>query len=121
MYLPFKDGDNLKIPELPSIKSISEKELANIWKTISDKPLPEAHAFTLDEKDFDYMLNVVQKNPGVKDSRVREYGVDFDNSLIEAFSFKANDYFVILIKQSVPLKDSLEHELKHIQNDAYGI
>ena len=121
MYLPFKDGDNLRIPELPSIKSISEKELANIWKTISDKPLPEAHAFTLDEKDFDYMLNVVQKNPGVKDSRVREYGVDFDNSLIEAFSFKANDYFVILIKQSAPLKDSLEHELKHIQNDAYGI
>jgi len=88
---------------------------------ISDKALPEAHAFTLNNKDFDYMLNVVQKNPGVKDSRVREYGIDFDNSFIEAFSFKANDYFVILIKKSAPLRDSLEHELKHILDDDYSV
>ena len=67
------------------------------------------------------MLNVVQKNPGVKDSRVREYGLDFDNSLIKAFSFKANDYFVILVKQSAPLRESIEHELKHILNDDYGV
>ncbi len=65
--------------------------LANIWKSISDKPLPEAHAFTLNEKDFEYMLNIVQKNPGVKDSRVREYGINFDNSFIKAFSFKVNE------------------------------
>ena len=111
----------MKIPELPSIKSIPEKTLATIWKTISDKPLPEAHAFTLNNKDFDYMLNIVQKNPGVKDSRVREYGIDFDNSLIEAFSFKAENYFVILVKQSAPLQECLEHELRHILNDDYSI
>jgi len=104
----------LKIPELPSIKSITEKTLANIWRTISDKPLPAAHAFTLNNKDFDYMLNIVQKNPGVKDSRVREYGVDFDNSFIEAFSFKVEDCFVVFVKQSAPLQESLEHEFRHI-------
>ena len=30
------------------------------WKRISDKPLPEVYAFTLNNKDFDYMLNLVQ-------------------------------------------------------------
>ena len=95
--------------------------LANIWKSISDKPLPEAHAFTLNNKDFEYMLNIVQKNPGVKDSRVREYGINFDNSFIEAFSFKVNELFVIFIKQSAPLQNSLENELRHIIEDDYSV
>lgn len=113
--------ESLKIPELPSIKSIPEEVLANLWRKISDKPLPEVYAFTLNSKDFGYMLNLVQKNPGVEDSRVREYGVDFDNRFIEAYSFRVNEgYFVVLVKQSVPLQESLEHELRHILNDDYS-
>ena len=85
----------MNIPEFPSIKSFPKKMLANIWVTISDKPLPETQAFTPDNKDFAYLLNLVQKNPGVVDYRVREYGVDFDNLFIEAFSFKVEDCFVV--------------------------
>ena len=110
----------MNIPEFPSIKSVSEKVLANIWVTISDKPLPETQAFTLDDKDFAYLLNLVQKNPGVVDTRIREYGVDFDNSFIEAFSFKVEDCFVVFVKQSAPLRSCLVHELKHILNDDYS-
>ena len=66
------------------------------------------------------MLNMVQKNPGVKDSRVKVYGINFDNSFIEAFSFKINDLFVIFVRQSVPLQNSLEHELQHILNDDFS-
>jgi hypothetical protein len=113
--------ESLKIPELPSIKCISEKVLAKLWRNISDKPLPEVYAYTLNNKDFDYLLNLLQKNPGVKDSRVREYGVDFDNRFIEACSFRMNEgYFVVLVKQSAPLQISLEHELNHILNDDYS-
>jgi len=64
----------LKIPDLPSIKSIPEKTMANIWKTISDKPLPEAHAFTLNDKDFNYMLNIVQKNQVLKTQEFESTG-----------------------------------------------
>jgi len=56
----------------------------------------------------------VQANPGVEDTRVREYGVDFDNRFIEAFSFKVEGYFLIVIRKSVSLETSLEHELRHL-------
>ena len=110
----------VSVPEFPSIKSVPEKMLTSIWKTISNKPLPEVYAYTLDSKDFDNLLDIVQKNPGVVDSRVREYGVDFDDSFIEAFSFKVEDCFVVFVKQSAPLRSCLVHELKHILNDDYS-
>ena len=115
------DAEMVSVPKFPSIKIVPEKMLTNIWKTISDKPLPETQAFTIDDKDFAYLLNLVQKNPGVVDSGVREYGVDFDNSFIEAFSFKIEDCFVVFVKQSAPLRVCLVHELKHILNDDYSI
>jgi hypothetical protein len=49
----------------------------------------------------------------VEDTRVKEYGVDFDNRFIEAFSFKVRGYFLIVIRKSVSLEASLEHELRH--------
>jgi hypothetical protein len=104
----------LKIPELPSIKCVSERILWDLWKKISDKPLPEVYAYTLNNKDFDYLLNLLQKNPGVKDTRVRAYVIDFDNRFIEACSFKMNeDYFVVLIKQSAPLQESKSKKELH--------
>jgi hypothetical protein len=42
-----------------------------------------------------------QENPGVGDTRVKAYGVDFDNRFIEVFSFKGKGYFVIVIRKSV--------------------
>lgn len=83
-------------------------------KKITDKPFPEVYAFTVDDKNFFFLLDKVQKNPSVKDTRVKEYGIDFDNKFIEALSFKAKGHFLIIIKKSVPLSASLEHELRHI-------
>jgi hypothetical protein len=105
---------HVKLPGVPSAKSVSNKRLTSIWKNISDKPLPEMHAFTLDDKDFFFLLDMIQKTPSVQDTRIKEYGIDFDNKYVEACSFKIKDHFVILVKQSAPLAASLEHELKHI-------
>jgi hypothetical protein len=42
------------------------------------------------------MRNLLQKNPGVKDTMVGEYGIDFDNYFIEACSFRGIEgYFVV--------------------------
>jgi hypothetical protein len=104
----------MKIPELPSAKAVSPKIVKNVWKKISDKPFPDVYAFIVDDKDFFFLLERVQENPSMKDTRVKEYGVNFDNRFIEAFSFKVKGHFLIVIKKSVPLNASLEHELRHL-------
>jgi len=104
----------MKIPELPSAKAVSPKIVKNVWKKISDKPFPDVYAFIVDDKDFFFLLERVQKNPGVKDTRVKEYGLFFANKFIEAFSFKVEGHSLILIKQSAPFASSLEHELTHL-------
>ncbi len=107
----------MKIPELPSIKVVSQRRLKNIWKKISSKPFPEIYAFTLDDGDFLFLLELLQKNQGAEDSRVKEYGVDFDDRFIEACSFVFEGYFMVYVKQSASLDVCLEHELKHILSD----
>jgi len=106
----------LNIPELPSAKPVSIRTVRSVWKKISEKPLPDVYAFTVNDNDFFFLLERVQKNPSVKDTRIKEYGLDFDNKFIEAFSFKAKGHFLILIKQSAPFASSLEHELRHLSS-----
>ena len=93
----------MKIPELPSAKAVSTKRLRSVWKRISDKPFPEVYAFTFDENDFRYMLNLLQKNPRVTHTRVKEYGVGFGNKYIEACTFQFKGQMIILVKQTAPL------------------
>jgi hypothetical protein len=107
----------LDIPELPSIKVVSDGVLKKSWSKISEKPIPELAAFTLNDEDFKYFLELVQKNPSFKDTRVMEYGVSFGNKFIEAFSFETKKRFIIIIRQSAPLVASLKHEFKHILDD----
>ncbi len=64
--------------------------------------------------DFFFLLKRVQENLGVEDTRIKEYGVDFDNRFIEAFSSMVKGYFLIVIRKSVPFEASLEHELRHL-------
>jgi hypothetical protein len=80
------------------------------------KAFPEVYAFGVYDDDYFFLLERVQENLGVKDTRVKEYGVNFDNKFIEAFFFKVRAYFVIVIRKSVPLEVSLEHELKHFSS-----
>ena len=103
-----------KIPEINSAKSISTKRLRNVWKRISDKPLPDVYAFVLEDNEFLSTLNLLRKQAGIVDTRVREYGVDFPNKFVEACTFKFKGHWVVLVKQSVSLNDALEHELRHI-------
>jgi hypothetical protein len=104
----------VSVPELPSAKCISTKCLRNAWKKLSDKHLPDLIAITLNDDDFLHFIDIMHRNPGVKDTRVKEYGINFDDTYIEACSFKVNKLFFIVVKQSAPLTDSVEHELRHI-------
>jgi hypothetical protein len=104
----------LKLPKLTSARSVSTKLIRDVWKKLSDKPLPNVYAYTFDEKDFMKMLRLLEKNPNIIDTRVKEYGINFSDKYIEACTFVFEDAFIILVKQSVDLVESLEHELSHI-------
>ena len=101
-------------PELKGAKVISDRVLKSVWKKVSGKPLPDVLAYSLRDKEFLSTVKLLQSNKGVIDTRVKEYGVDFDNRLIEACTFEFEGHLIILVKQSVPLADTLEHELKHV-------
>jgi len=103
------------IPEIHSAKSVSTKTLRSVWKKISDKPFPDVYAFTLDDDEFLSDLKLLQNKTGVIDTRVKEYGVDFSNELIEACTFEFNGHMIIFVRDTVPLVDALEHELRHVE------
>jgi len=67
------------------------------------------------------MLDLLKKNPFVIDTRVEEYGLDFDNKFIEACTFVFQEKYIILVKQSADLVDSLEHELQHINEGNFAV
>ena len=101
-------------PKTPSAKSVSNKILRSVWGKISDKAFPDVYAFTLEENEFLSTLELLQKQDKVIDTRVKEYGERVDNKFIEACTFRFEGHFVVFVKQTVPLVDALEHELRHI-------
>lgn len=101
-------------PEIKSVKNVSNKILRSVWKRISDKPLPDVLAYTLNDKTFISNLKLLQKNGGVIDTKVKEYGVDFNNEFIEACTFEFEGHLIVFVRESVPLADALEHELRHV-------
>jgi len=101
-------------PGIHSAKNVSSRLLRSVWKGISDKPFPDVYAFTLEDRDFLSTLDLLQKQKRVIDTRVKEYGVDFDNKFIEACTFEFKGHLVILVKETVSLVDVLEHELRHV-------
>jgi len=100
--------------EIYSAKSVPKKLLRSVWTRVSDKPLPDVYAFTLEEKEFLSNLELVQKNKRIIDTRVSEYGVRVPNQFIEALTFEFKGHLIIFVKQTVPLVDALEHELRHV-------
>jgi uncharacterized protein YjaZ len=40
--------------------------------------------------------------------------VDFNNKLIEACTFEFEGHLIVFVRESVPLVNALEHELKHV-------
>ncbi len=110
----------MKLPELTSARTVSTKLLKSVWKETTNKPFPTMYAYTFDEKDFVHMLKLLQRNPSVVDTRVKEYGVDFNDKYIEACTFVFEEAFIILVKQSADLIESLNHELKHISQGKFS-
>ncbi len=104
----------MKIPQIPSVKAVSTKCLRSVWKRISDKPFPDVYAYTLEEKEFLSNLELLQKNKRIIDTRVSEYGLKVPNQFIEACTFEFKGHLIIFVKQTVPLVNALEHELKHV-------
>jgi hypothetical protein len=100
--------------EIHSAKSVPKKLLRGVWKGISDRPLPDVYAFTLEEKEFLSNLELVQENKRIIDTRVSEYGLKIPNQFVEALTFEFKGHLVIFVKQTVPLVDALEHELRHV-------
>ena len=100
--------------EIHSARSVPKKLLRSVWKRISDKPLPDVYAFTLEEKEFLSNLELVQKNKRMIDTRVAEYGLKVPNQFIEALTFEFEGHLIIFVKQTTPLVDALEHELRHV-------
>jgi len=102
------------IPEVKSAKVIPNRVLKRVWKTVSNKPLPEIYAYSLTDEAFLSTVKLLQKKKGVTDTRLEEYGVDFDNRLIDACTFEFEGHMIVFVKESVPLVDVLEHELRHV-------
>jgi len=101
-------------PEISGAKAISDRVIKAAWKKVSTKPLPDIYAYSLTDEAFDSAMKSLQKKKGAIDTRMEEYGVDFDNELIEALTFEFEENIIIFVKQSVPLADALNHELKHV-------
>ena len=102
------------IPEIKLVKVIPKKALKTVWKKVSDKPLPDVSAFRLKDEKFLETVNLIRKNKGVTDTRVKEYGRDFDDRFIEACTFEFEGHLIIFVKESASLVESLEHELEHV-------
>jgi hypothetical protein len=102
--------------DFKSAKAISDKAVLKVWRKISDKPLPDVYAYTLEDEFFFPLLKLVQSNKGVIDTRIKEYGVEVDNLFIEAFTFEFKGHKIIFVKKSSDLASSLEHELRHVEN-----
>jgi hypothetical protein len=104
------------IPQIAGVVVIPKRKLISAWKKVADKPLPDVTAYILKDEAFLKTVNLISKNKGVRDTRVKEYGIDFDNEIVEAYSFEFEGHLIIFIKESAPLRESLEHELDHIAN-----
>jgi hypothetical protein len=102
--------------DFKSAKAISDKTVLKVWRKISEKPLPNVYAYTLEDEFFFPFLKLVQSNKGVIDTRIKEYGVEVDDLFIEAFTFEFKGRKIIFVKKSSDLASSLEHELRHVEN-----
>lgn len=101
-------------PEVKSAKAISTQTLRAIWKKVSAKPMPKIYAYLLNDKEFLKTVRLIRKNENITDTRVTEYGVDFNNTLIEASTFEFKGNMIVFVKESASLEAALKHELEHI-------
>jgi len=100
-------------------KAIPEKQLASIWKTLSNKAFPKVKAFQLDDGDFDRVM-ALRKCWADVGREMIEWGRVLSTRGTDACVFSADEFadvdYVILIRTSHchGFEEILEHELSHI-------
>jgi len=100
-------------------KAIPKKQLASIWKTLSNKAFPRVKAFQLDDGDFDRVM-ALRKCWADVGREMIEWGRVLSTRGTDACVFSAEEFadvdYVILIRTSHyhSFEEILEHELSHI-------
>lgn len=100
-------------------KAIPKKQLASIWKTLSNKAFPKVKAFQLDDGDFDRVM-ALRKCWADVGREMIEWGRVLSTRGTDACVFSADEFvdvdYVILIRTSHyhGFEEILEHELSHI-------
>lgn len=97
----------------------SKKELEEIWKTLTDKPLPKVEAIVLETREFFRVLGILKSGRHVIDLSELEWGREGLNYPGEAFIFPCEEGYQICINNGglLSLKENLIHELNHIIYD----
>lgn len=100
-------------------KAIPKKQLASIWKTLSNKAFPRVKAFQLDDGDFDRVM-ALRKCWADVGREMIEWGRVLSTKGTDACVSSAEEFadidYVILIRTSHyhGFEEILEHELSHI-------
>ena len=98
----------------------SRKELEEIWKTLTDKPLPKITAIPVETKEFYRVLGVLKIGDHVIDLLEWEYGREGLRARKEAFVYALEESYLICIDKggSNSIEENLKHELNHIIHNA---
>ena len=113
-----KDTDSRKLDIEGHL--FSRKELEEIWKTLTDKPLPKVTAIPLETREFYRVLGVLKTGGHVIDHLEWEYGREGLHARKEAFVYPLEESYLLCIDKggSNPIEENLKHELNHIIHNA---
>jgi uncharacterized protein with von Willebrand factor type A (vWA) domain len=112
-------SDKTENINIHALRKIPEENLKKIWDSkFSNKPFPQVKAFILRDRDFNKLLEKLQKSKHIRDTQVREWGNLDPNVVSTAFMFPSEEGLMIIVRQTspYPLNEDLEHELKHIHS-----
>jgi hypothetical protein len=100
-------------------RTIPRKQLAAIWKTLTNRPFPRVEAFRLKDSDFDHLIQLSKCIDDERRER-QEWGRVLSAKGTDACVFNADEYadadFIILIRENPyhSFGEALKHELTHI-------
>ena len=100
-------------------RTLPEKRLISIWKTLSNKPFPKINAYQLNDEDFDHVLRLRRCEEDVR-REMEEWGRILsirgtDACVLNADEIASLDYVILIRKKPYhSMKEIIKHELSHI-------
>ncbi|XHH07696.1 MAG: hypothetical protein ACFCUE_08930 [Candidatus Bathyarchaeia archaeon] len=107
------EGLNVKAKRIP------KKQLAPIWKSLTDKPIPNIKALIISDQDFNHIIEHHQCREDAQ-REIAEWGRLLSTKGTDACVFngsrKENAEYVILIRENPyhTFEEIIPHELLHI-------